>query len=329
MLLFESRRQAENPENWSAADRTMAAPEVCDAARNFSSSDVFPDSGYRSFGEALDHPDELSSIEAQPLSSWLTTDSFSVASLDSDNASSSAMPAPVVALDGASARWPALRKGIDRLGYASAVFNSLSDLMCSLQAGRHFGLLFLTFPSTADIHWLRLICELTDAPMLLVVDVGDIDLLRQIGGEHSHRNELDFVLTPFGAEEISSRVQFLLNRSAAAALNAKKNGPMVFRDYLFQLDKRRVFYKGQEINLQPREYNVAVEFFRNRDRLVTRQTLHALFWRNSTNLRSRTIDVCVSKVRRKLNIDPKNGLILRTISGRGYQLHTAIEGEGG
>lgn len=245
---------------------------------------------------------------------------------DSVSVSSSVKQLFRVAIDGTRDRWPALRTAVDQLGYASTAFDSLRELTDALDTGQQFGLLLLTLPEDADAGWLQAIRKLTNGVMLFVVDMNSVKAMNRIGNEYTGANNFDFVLAPFGLEEIKIRTQLLLNRSASATTIAPTmlDGEILaFGEYVFYCSEYRVFHRQKEMHLQRREYEIALGLFKNMNHLMTREKMHALLWRDPVSMRSRALDVHVSKIRKKLNIKPENGLILSAIYGRGYQLRTA------
>jgi len=203
-----------------------------------------------------------------------------------------------------------------------AAFDLLSDFVNALQAGQGSGLVLLPLPADASARWVQAIRGLTDAPVLFAVDSDSTDALQRIDSEFPGERNFDFVLHPFDLQEIRLKVQCLLNRTSFAAHGMPRNELLVYRDYRFLIGERKVFHQGRELRLQPREFDLALELFRNRDCLLSRERLYTHLWRDSVDLRSRALDVCIFKIRRKLNIEPANGRMLRAIFGQGYKLHT-------
>jgi DNA-binding response OmpR family regulator len=65
----------------------------------------------------------------------------------------------------------------------------------------------------------------------------------------------------------------------------------------------------------------ALQLFRNVGRVLSREWLLDALWANRRSLESqRTVDVCATKVRKKLSLSNENGFVLRAIYGQGYQL---------
>ena len=201
-------------------------------------------------------------------------------------------------------------------------FDLLGDFIGSLQAGQRSGLVLLPLPVDATVQWLDSVRALIDAPLLFAVNSDSVAAQQGIEREFSGERNFDFVLHPFDLDEVRSKAQGLLHRTTLAAYGAGRNELLIYRGYRFQISERRVFHEEREMYLQPREFDLALELFRNRDCLLSREQLYGLFWRDTVSLRSRALDVCVFKIRRKLNIEPANGLMLRAVFGQGYKLHT-------
>jgi two-component system, OmpR family, phosphate regulon response regulator PhoB len=104
-----------------------------------------------------------------------------------------------------------------------------------------------------------------------------------------------------------------------------------WRGYRLMLDHDKAQFAGTPIKLSPREFDLAVAFFRNVDQVLTREWLFANVWgrkvengafsttwgRKAENASlSRTLDVCVSGLRRKLGLRFR----LQAIWGQGYRL---------
>jgi DNA-binding response OmpR family regulator len=91
-----------------------------------------------------------------------------------------------------------------------------------------------------------------------------------------------------------------------------------WQGYRFVLDQDHVELAGVPIKLRPREFDLAVAFFRNVNRLLTREWLTANVWGKieEGGPISRSLDVSVSGIRRKLGLRSR----LQAIWGQGYQL---------
>lgn len=114
------------------------------------------------------------------------------------------------------------------------------------------------------------------------------------------------------------RVSALLCRRAREPENA--TGTLRLGPYLFERDRGVVSLKGQSIPLTPKEYDLALLFFKNSNRTLSRTYLMEQVWKSGINLSTRTLDMHISRIRAKMSLDLENGVRLRTVVGQGYQL---------
>ena len=107
----------------------------------------------------------------------------------------------------------------------------------------------------------------------------------------------DYVTKPFGLQELFARIDAVLRRA-----ESPQKG--VFEDELIRLDPgtREAEANHQKLKLSPKEFDLLMYLFRNRDRVVPRDELLSRVWnyRVDLNLNSRTVDTHVTRLRRKL-----------------------------
>jgi two-component system phosphate regulon response regulator OmpR len=127
----------------------------------------------------------------------------------------------------------------------------------------------------------------------------------------------DYLSKPFEPRELSLRVANILKRArppAAAPAESVRFGPFVF--HLTRGELRR----GEEvIRLTDRERDMLRVLTTSAGETVPRQALAG----NGDGVGERTVDVQVNRLRRKIERDPSNPLIVQTVRGIGYRLVTA------
>ena len=207
-----------------------------------------------------------------------------------------------------------LEQYVELMDYDAITFNSVDDLLNALQMGESFDLLLASLSPATDLHQLQSIRRLTDASWLFMVTFEDFRILQEMSAGSPNLEGIDFMLTPFDPRELRLR---LLMMAARAAAN-RSDGDLIWGDYHFRMGSRTVFHRGNLVRLQPREFELALELFRNMGRVLTREWLSKALWGRSPAARS--IDVCASNVRKKLDLQPENNLVLHAVYGLGYQL---------
>ena len=132
----------------------------------------------------------------------------------------------------------------------------------------------------------------------------------------------DYMRKPFPLDELLARVRVLLRRSQGPA-DTKK----VIEDRDFKLDtvEKEVWLRGSIIDLSPTEYSILEVLARRMGHTVSRDELLRKIW-GLGSCDTRTVDVHMSRLRRKLDDGKKPTLSAQTLRGRGYRL-TWEEGE--
>jgi len=120
----------------------------------------------------------------------------------------------------------------------------------------------------------------------------------------------DYIVKPFEAIELLARVEVVLRRT-----NRGRN-VLKYRDIVVNIDEHTV-KKGEEpVTLTPKEFDVLVFFLQNPDLLLTRERLLESVWGYGFAGESRTVDIHVQQMRRKMGLQEH----LITIPKLGYRL---------
>ena len=121
---------------------------------------------------------------------------------------------------------------------------------------------------------------------------------------------VDYVVKPFEMLELLARIKSVLRRTDGLAKQA------VLGDLLILFDERRVMKGGQEIALTPTEYQLLEALLRNQNIAMSREKLLELVWGYVFEGDTRTVDVHITKLRKKLGLEN----IIRTVYKIGYRL---------
>jgi DNA-binding response OmpR family regulator len=126
----------------------------------------------------------------------------------------------------------------------------------------------------------------------------------------------DYLPKPFEVTELLARIEALRRR---AGQNGRPDaGLFEFGDVCVNLYSRSVSRGGQTVELSRREFQMLSHLIRNRGRLVLRDELLRAVWGYRALPYTRTVDVHMWQLRRKLEADPQAPRFLRTVHGSGY-----------
>jgi DNA-binding response OmpR family regulator len=127
----------------------------------------------------------------------------------------------------------------------------------------------------------------------------------------------DYMIKPIRRGELVARVQALLRR-AYPTQNAVEQ--IQFNQYVFEPRTSRLTNTGEPVELTQKEFDLALLFFRNLGRPLSRAYILEAVWSRDVDIPSRTMDTHVSRVRSKLQLRPENGFRLAPVYSYGYRL---------
>jgi len=114
-----------------------------------------------------------------------------------------------------------------------------------------------------------------------------------------------------------ARVQALLRRAYPSQSAVEQ---IQFGNYIFESRTGRLSMSGAEIEVTQKEFDLALLFFRNLGRPLSRAYILEAVWSRDVEVPSRTMDTHVSRVRSKLQLRPENGYRLAPVYSYGYRL---------
>lgn len=132
----------------------------------------------------------------------------------------------------------------------------------------------------------------------------------------------DFVSKPVDPDILSLRIKSVLRRYNGNVRTRPES--VVLGPYLLRPSNSTVCFGDEVIILPKREFDMAMLFFTNPNRLLSRQYLAATLWGKVVDYQSRTIDTHVARLRKNLKLDPSSGISLNALYGFGYTLQADV-----
>ncbi|MGH2936907.1 MAG: response regulator transcription factor [Solirubrobacterales bacterium] len=128
----------------------------------------------------------------------------------------------------------------------------------------------------------------------------------------------DYVVKPFSAAEVISRIRAVLRRSGPTG--ATPRGPLRAAGDL-ELDPaaRTVLLAGRDLDLSRKEFDLLGELMRHRGEVVTREDLMSRVWDTNWFGSTKTLDVHIGWLRRKLGDDAVEPTYIETVRGIGFR----------
>jgi DNA-binding response OmpR family regulator len=132
----------------------------------------------------------------------------------------------------------------------------------------------------------------------------------------------DFVTKPFGVLELLARVAALLRRTAAPVSDEPPDGSsatLAFGSLLIDVPGRRVTRDGAAIAMAPKEFDLLVALVRQPGTALSRTRLLREVWGHAPDIQTRTVDIHIVELRRKLEPEPANPRHIITVWKTGYR----------
>jgi len=128
----------------------------------------------------------------------------------------------------------------------------------------------------------------------------------------------DYVVKPFSAREVISRIRAVLRRSASRD-GAGVEKAIQIGDLELDSAARTARLAGEELDLSRKEFDLLAELMRNAGRVVKREDLMAKVWDVNWFGSTKTLDVHIGWLRRKLGEGPNRSRYVETVRGVGFR----------
>jgi two-component system alkaline phosphatase synthesis response regulator PhoP len=127
----------------------------------------------------------------------------------------------------------------------------------------------------------------------------------------------DYVTKPIKPKVLISRIKALLRRHKVQDGQSEDSNRIVFDDFIIDKDRFVITYKGKEITLPKKEFELLSLLCSKPDKVFTRDEIFSQIWGDNVIVGDRTIDVHVRKIREKIGL--KN---IKTVKGVGYKFES-------
>ncbi|MBN1124744.1 MAG: response regulator transcription factor [Sedimentisphaerales bacterium] len=126
----------------------------------------------------------------------------------------------------------------------------------------------------------------------------------------------DYVTKPFSLEELLARIRAILRRTDPARSVGQR---FQFGSLQVDISGLKVIVDGQEIPISKRQAMMIQTFAANPNRVISREELYEKVWGESMNeIETRTVDMHIAKLRSKIEPDPNEPTLIKTVRGVGY-----------
>ncbi|MFD1863875.1 response regulator transcription factor [Planococcus chinensis] len=131
----------------------------------------------------------------------------------------------------------------------------------------------------------------------------------------------DYMTKPFSPREVVARIKAVLRRSATAPSTASDGSlPITLGDLKVFPDRFEVYLGDRQLEFTPKEFELLVYLMENKNRVLTRDQLLSAVWKYDFAGDTRIVDVHISHLRDKIEVNSRKPVFIKTIRGLGYKL---------
>lgn len=150
-------------------------------------------------------------------------------------------------------------------------------------------------------------CE-RDMPIIMLTAKGqEVDIIRglNLGAD-------DYMTKPFSINELLARSNAFLRKKEAIEYYS-------FGDFLLDINSRTLMLKDKKISLTPKEFGLLVFFLKREGKALARETILNAVWNSSVLTTLRSVDRCVTTLRKKIEANPSQPHYIKSIRDIGYR----------
>jgi two-component system OmpR family response regulator len=217
-----------------------------------------------------------------------------------------------------------LSKFLTKQGYRVSVAHNGAAMMTALESARiNLVVLDLMLPGDDGLVLCRRLRATSTLPIIMLTAMGD-EVDRIIGLEMGADDYLPKVANP---RELLARVRAVLRRAGAPATGTAPETKRVleFDGWRLSVSQRQLFSPTNAlVPLRAGEFDLLLALAERPQRVLTRDQLLDLSRGRTANNFDRSIDVQISRLRRKIEIDPKVPILIKTVRNGGYTLAASV-----
>jgi len=185
-------------------------------------------------------------------------------------------------------------------------------------------ILDVMMPGDDGLTLCKKIRNTSDVPIIMLTAVSE-DIDRIVGLEIGAD---DYLPKPFNPRELLARIRAILRRRSNNSHNTTTEEDLLLNHVIYHFDQwrlnktsRRLFSSDDtEISISGSEFDLLLTFVEHPQHVLSRDQLLDLTKNRQAGPFDRSIDIQISRLRRKLEDDPKNPILIKTVRGGGYVL---------
>ena len=174
-------------------------------------------------------------------------------------------------------------------------------------------LLDLMLPKISGLEVCQQIREFSQVPIVMLTAKGE-DMDKILGLEYGAD---DYITKPFNILEVKARIKAIMRRTSRTE-KTERERIIEVQDMKIDCESRRVYIKGEEVNLTAKEFDLLELLVHNPNKVYSRENLLKIIWGYEYLGDVRTVDVHIRRLREKIESNPSDPKYVHTKWGVGY-----------
>ena len=196
----------------------------------------------------------------------------------------------------------------------SCAYDGEEALNMALQDNYDMILLDVMLPKMDGFTVLQKVREVSKVPIIMLTAKSE-DIDKILGLEYGAD---DYITKPFNILEVKARIKAIMRRIAPNNKEESLTSIIDSGDISLNLENRRFYLRGEEINLTGKEFDMIYLFVNNPGKVFSRDALLNEVWGSDYPGDARTVDVHIRRLREKIEPNPGEPRYIHTKWGLGY-----------
>lgn len=227
------------------------------------------------------------------------------------------MPAKILVVDDDPTMQQMVEGHLEGAGYkVKSALDGATGLKLTAQWEPELVLMDVMMPVMDGFTTTRRIREFSSIPIIIITAKGDeSDVIQGLDAGAD-----DYIIKPFSAQELLARVRAMLRRSEPQGLDDYHHKIFKHGNLTIDVDRARIVVDDKEINVTATEFRLLVAMAGSMGAVLTREELLATVWGTDYRNEKTILWVTLSRLRQKIEADPKKPVHIVTRQGIGYSM---------
>ena len=214
-----------------------------------------------------------------------------------------------------------LKKNLSSWGYDVSCAEDFSNIIQEfVRRDPQLVLLDLKLPFYNGFHWCEEIRRISQVPVIFISSVADnMNMVMAMS-----RGADDFIAKPFDMDELIARIASLIRRYTRFNQQAGAIQKLNFDGLQIDLENRSVTTSNGTFELPPKEFDLLLYCAKHQGKILTKQQIYEEVWGEEYFYDDSNIMAIISRLRKKLEVNPSSPKYIQTVKGIGYRFNKEV-----